>query len=79
MVVVDKTCEIGGDGVVPHPAIGNARWLPVESYKKEGQVPAQLASPPLIFAAWLRREPSEGSDGPSGSEGRVMLYCEIEP
>lgn len=38
VVVVDKTCEIGGDGVVPHPAIGNARWLPVESYKKEGQV-----------------------------------------
>jgi hypothetical protein len=38
VVVVDKTCEIGGDGVVPHPAIGNARWLPVESFKKEGQV-----------------------------------------
>jgi len=38
VVVVDKTCEIGGDGIVPHPAIGNARWLPVESYRKDGQV-----------------------------------------
>lgn len=24
-------------GVVPHAAIGNARWLPVESFKKDGQ------------------------------------------
>ena len=28
-VVVDKTCEIAGDGLEPHPAIGNARWMPV--------------------------------------------------
>eukprot|EP00960_Hanusia_phi_P036974 752630-Hanusia_phi.AAC.1 len=38
VVVVDKTCEIGGDGIVPHPAIGNARWLPVETLKKDGQM-----------------------------------------
>jgi stage III sporulation protein SpoIIIAA len=38
VVVVDKTCEIGGDGTVPHPAIGNARWLPVETLKKDGQM-----------------------------------------
>ena len=28
-VVVDKTCEIAGDGDSPHPAIGKARWMPV--------------------------------------------------
>lgn len=29
VVVVDKTCEIAGDGDAPHPAIGKARWMPV--------------------------------------------------
>ena len=29
VVVVDKTCEIAGDGDSPHPAIGKARWMPV--------------------------------------------------
>jgi stage III sporulation protein SpoIIIAA len=29
VVVVDKTCEIGGDGDAPHPSIGSARWMPV--------------------------------------------------
>lgn len=28
-VVVDKTCELAGDGFEPHPAIGKARWMPV--------------------------------------------------
>lgn len=29
VVVVDKTCEIAGDGEEPHAAIGGARWMPV--------------------------------------------------
>lgn len=29
VVVVDKTCEIAGDGNSPHSAIGRARWMPV--------------------------------------------------
>lgn len=29
VVVVDKSCEIAGDGMQPHAAIGNARWMPV--------------------------------------------------
>lgn len=29
VVVVDKTCEIAGDGNSPHSAIGKARWMPV--------------------------------------------------
>mmetsp|Transcript_14155 Transcript_14155/g.48781 ORF Transcript_14155/g.48781 Transcript_14155/m.48781 type:complete len:446 (-) Transcript_14155:44-1381(-) len=29
VVVVDKTCEIAGDGLSPHPSIGSARWMPV--------------------------------------------------
>ncbi len=29
VVVVDKTCEIAGDGDAPHAAIGKARWMPV--------------------------------------------------
>jgi len=29
VVVVDKTCEITGDGDAPHSAIGRARWMPV--------------------------------------------------
>lgn len=29
VVVVDKTCEIAGDGTAPHAAIGSARWMPV--------------------------------------------------
>lgn len=29
VVVVDKTCEIAGDGIRPHSAIGKARWMPV--------------------------------------------------
>jgi nucleoside-triphosphatase THEP1 len=29
VVVVDKTCEIAGDGDMPHPAIGQSRWMPV--------------------------------------------------
>jgi len=29
VVVVDKTNEIAGDGIDPHPAIGSARWMPV--------------------------------------------------
>lgn len=29
VVVVDKTCEIAGDGFTPHSAIGRARWMPV--------------------------------------------------
>ena len=29
VVVVDKSKELAGDGETPHPAIGNARWLPV--------------------------------------------------
>ena len=28
-MVVDKTCEIAGDGDAPHHAIGKARWMPV--------------------------------------------------
>ncbi len=55
VVVVDKTCEIGGDGVIPHPAIGNARWLPVESYKKDGQASAPtLANAPSSLVPQLR-------------------------
>jgi stage III sporulation protein SpoIIIAA len=29
VVVVDKTNEIGGDGLIPHQSIGSARWMPV--------------------------------------------------
>ncbi len=29
MVVVDKTNELAGDGISPHQAIGEARWMPV--------------------------------------------------
>eukprot|EP00466_Bigelowiella_natans_P021185 jgi/Bigna1/82641/fgenesh1_pg.95_\ len=29
VIVVDKTCEIGGAGLEPHYAIGSARWMPV--------------------------------------------------
>eukprot|EP01063_Lacrimia_lanifica_P005817 TRINITY_DN13512_c0_g1_i1.p1 TRINITY_DN13512_c0_g1~~TRINITY_DN13512_c0_g1_i1.p1 ORF type:complete len:455 (+),score=95.47 TRINITY_DN13512_c0_g1_i1:170-1534(+) len=29
VVVVDKSCEIAGDGLEPHKAIGSARWMPV--------------------------------------------------
>ena len=29
VVVVDKSNELGGDGMTPHDAIGSARWMPV--------------------------------------------------
>ena len=29
VVVVDKSKELAGDGDIPHPAIGNSRWMPV--------------------------------------------------
>ena len=63
VVVVDKTCEIGGDGVVPHPAIGNARWLPVESFKKEGQVRQPPQCSPRT-AKDARRSTLEAGRGP---------------
>jgi len=37
-VVVDKTCEIAGDGLEPHPAIGRARWMPVGRSNHQAEI-----------------------------------------
>ena len=38
VVVVDKSMEIAGTGLVPHPAIGNARVLTVETPSAQHKV-----------------------------------------
>jgi stage III sporulation protein SpoIIIAA len=38
VVVVDKTCEIAGDGDTPHGAIGRARWMPVGKPDMQHQI-----------------------------------------
>ena len=38
VVVVDKTCEIAGDGDSPHSAIGRARWMPVGRPNMQHQI-----------------------------------------
>jgi stage III sporulation protein SpoIIIAA len=38
VVVVDKTCEIAGDDLQPHHAIGSARWMPVGRPGLQAQV-----------------------------------------
>lgn len=38
VVVVDKTCEIAGDGDSPHSAIGKARWMPVGRPNKQHEI-----------------------------------------
>ena len=38
VVVVDKTCEIAGDGDMPHPAIGQSRWMPVGIPGKQHEI-----------------------------------------
>eukprot|EP00941_MAST-03F_sp_MAST-3F-sp1_P006165 g6165.t1 len=38
VVVVDKTCEIAGDGLIPHKAIGSARWMPVDRVQYQHKV-----------------------------------------
>lgn len=41
--------------MIPHPAIGNARWMPVESLKRDGELfnlqvqPLLARKPPLNF------------------------------
>eukprot|EP00534_Pseudo-nitzschia_fraudulenta_P004469 CAMPEP_0201133968 /NCGR_PEP_ID=MMETSP0850-20130426/50262_1 /ASSEMBLY_ACC=CAM_ASM_000622 /TAXON_ID=183588 /ORGANISM="Pseudo-nitzschia fraudulenta, Strain WWA7" /LENGTH=450 /DNA_ID=CAMNT_0047404737 /DNA_START=40 /DNA_END=1392 /DNA_ORIENTATION=+ len=37
-VVVDKTCELAGDGLEPHPAIGKARWMPVGQVNMQAHI-----------------------------------------
>ena len=36
--VVDKTCEIAGDGESPHHAIGSSRWMPVSRPGLQAQI-----------------------------------------
>ena len=38
VVVVDKTNEIAGDGLHPHPSIGSARWLPVGDPRMQADI-----------------------------------------
>lgn len=38
VVVVDKTCEIAGDGNSPHSAVGKARWMPVGMPNKQHEI-----------------------------------------
>ncbi|KAL7550800.1 hypothetical protein ACHAWF_014018 [Thalassiosira exigua] len=38
VVVVDKTCEIAGDGDAPHSAIGKSRWMPVGVPNKQHDI-----------------------------------------
>jgi stage III sporulation protein SpoIIIAA len=38
VVVVDKTCEIAGDGLTPHSSIGSARWMPVGIPNRQAEV-----------------------------------------
>jgi stage III sporulation protein SpoIIIAA len=38
VIVVDKTCEIAGDGDTPHRAIGRARWMPVGKPDLQAQI-----------------------------------------
>lgn len=38
VVVVDKTCEIAGDSITPHEAIGSARWMPVGVANRQADV-----------------------------------------
>ena len=38
VVVVDKTCEIAGDGDMPHSAIGQSRWMPVGVPGKQHEI-----------------------------------------
>ena len=47
VVIVDTSNEIGGDGDVPHPAIGGARRMQVPDPGKEKSVPPHPPSPPL--------------------------------
>ena len=51
VVIVDTSNEIGGDGDVPHPAIGSARRMQVTFQEHSRHLPGsfQAASPPSVF------------------------------
>lgn len=51
VVVVDKTCEIAGDGVAPHAAIGSARWMPVGKPGMQAQILREGAQPRVPVAS----------------------------
>mmetsp|Transcript_34282 Transcript_34282/g.90552 ORF Transcript_34282/g.90552 Transcript_34282/m.90552 type:complete len:286 (-) Transcript_34282:1877-2734(-) len=61
VVVVDKTCEIAGDDIRPHPAIGTARWMPVGRSGLQPQVMREAVenqTPDIIICDEIRRAPS---------------------
>jgi stage III sporulation protein SpoIIIAA len=52
VVIVDTSNEIGGDGDVPHPAIGGARRMQVSDASKQHQV---MVSRFLLVAAQTKK------------------------
>ena len=51
VVIVDTSNEIGGDGDVPHPAIGGARRMQVPDPSQQHKVMVALMH--LLVALWL--------------------------
>jgi stage III sporulation protein SpoIIIAA len=46
-VIVDTSNEIGGDGDVPHPAIGGARRMQVPDPSQQHRVMVMISSQPV--------------------------------
>ena len=52
VVIVDTSNEIGGDGDVPHPAIGSARRMPVPDPSMQHRVMVRPARTLALASSW---------------------------
>ena len=79
VVVVDKTNEIAGDGIKPHPAIGDARWLPVGNPKMQASIMREAVenqSPDVIIVDEIST-PEEVEAARTISQRGVVLIASI--
>jgi stage III sporulation protein SpoIIIAA len=79
VVVVDKTCEIAGDGDLPHPAIGQARWMPVGVPGKQHEIMREAVenqSPDVIIVDEIST-PAEVQAARTIAQRGVMLIATV--
>ena len=60
VVIVDTSNEIGGDGDIPHPAIGSARRMQVPRERSQADVMVRRSLSPLPISARSRQPSARG-------------------
>mmetsp|Transcript_25633 Transcript_25633/g.71687 ORF Transcript_25633/g.71687 Transcript_25633/m.71687 type:complete len:216 (+) Transcript_25633:596-1243(+) len=79
VAVVDKTLEIAGAGLEPHPAIGCARWMPVGHQAKQADIMREAVenqSPHVIIVDEISSE-SEVEAGQTIAQRGVALIATV--